>query len=170
MGGLSSALQEASFLNKHIVSKLIHTLIVYSWGERLGRVTGTACHWPPPINPPWQGHSALRKRKKEKESRVGESIDPISLPRRHSKDIFHMKWTIQFTESAFQGEVEIFSSCDTSLGNIMRRTHGPQLNSSYIFYSSRVLEMGSKKTLPCQYFMDLSSYQLFKTLLSYKSF
>lgn len=81
-GRVVKCIQEVSFLNKHIVSKLIHTLIVYCWRAQSGCVVQTAWHWPPPINPPWQGHSDLeggkKKEKKKREHRVGESIDKFS--------------------------------------------------------------------------------------------
>lgn len=35
-GRLAEFMQEVGFLNKHIVSKLIHTPIVYRWGTGLG--------------------------------------------------------------------------------------------------------------------------------------
>lgn len=90
-GRVVKCIQEVSFLNKHIVSKLIHTLIVYCWRAQSGCVVQTAWHWPPPINPPWQGHSDLEggeKRKRESGNRVGESIDKFSpqIEGRHSLD------------------------------------------------------------------------------------
>lgn len=47
-GRLAKSIQEVGFLNKHIVSKIIHTPIVYELGNRAG------CRpiWSTPINPP----------------------------------------------------------------------------------------------------------------------
>lgn len=77
-GRVVKCIQEVSFLNKHIVSKLIHTLIVYCWRAQSGCVVQTAWHWPPPINPPWQGHSDLeggKKKGKEKAGTQGGGVD-----------------------------------------------------------------------------------------------
>lgn len=45
-GSLAESVQEVGFLNKHIVSKPIHTPIVYRWGTGLGADQST------PITPP----------------------------------------------------------------------------------------------------------------------
>lgn len=50
-GRAVKCIQEVDLLNKHIVSKPVHTLTVYSWSARLS-LSATACHWAPAINPP----------------------------------------------------------------------------------------------------------------------
>lgn len=47
-GRLAKSIQEVGFLNKHIVSKIIHTPIVYG----LGNWAGCRPSWSTPINPP----------------------------------------------------------------------------------------------------------------------
>lgn len=62
-GRLAESIQEVAFLNKHIVSKLIHTPIVYRRG------TGLGADWAGPprlIRPPpsCQGHSISKQGRK----------------------------------------------------------------------------------------------------------
>lgn len=79
-GRVVKCIQEVSFLNKHIVSKLIHTLIVYCWRAQAGCVVQTAWHWPPSINPYWQERSDLVGRRKQRRKREegGEPIGKFS--------------------------------------------------------------------------------------------
>lgn len=64
-GRLAESIQEVVFLNKHIVSKLIHTPIVYSWGGT-GQGADRACHWPTPLNPPVKAAACLNRGGKDK--------------------------------------------------------------------------------------------------------
>lgn len=79
-GRVVKCIQEVSFLNKHIVSKLIHTLIVYCWRAQAGCVVQTAWHWPPSINPPWQERTDLEgwRKQRRKREQGGESIGKFS--------------------------------------------------------------------------------------------
>lgn len=61
-GRLAESIQEVGFLNKHIVSKLIHTPIVYRRGTGLGADRAG----PARLTPPRQGYSISKQEEKDK--------------------------------------------------------------------------------------------------------